>query len=211
MPPCTDILSVQFAFSAYLRQCADAPCQLSCPTQIDIKSFISAIANKNYYAAAKQILSDNPVGLSCGMVCPTSDLCVGGCNAAATEGGAINIGGLQHFAVETFKAMGIPQQRAPGTPSYPDPIAIVGCGPASVSAATFLARLGYDNVTIYERDEYSGGLSSSEIPGFRLPQDAVRWEVEQMLDLGVKIEYGKELGKDFTVESLRADGAKAVR
>ena len=104
-------LSEQAAVKEAARclKCADAPCQHSCPTQIDVKSFISAIANKNYYAAAKQILSDNPVGLSCGMVCPTSDLCVGGCNAAATEGGPINIGGLQHFAVETYKAMGVQQ------------------------------------------------------------------------------------------------------
>jgi len=87
---------------------------------------------------------------------------------------------------------------------------VVGCGPASVSAATFLARLGYSNVTVYERDEYVGGLSSQEIPGFRLPFDAVAWEVQQMVDLGVKIEYGKALGKDFTVDSLKADGAKAV-
>jgi len=71
-------------------KCADAPCQKSCPTQIDIKSFISAIANKNYYGAAKMIFSDNPVGLSCGMVCPTSDLCEGGCNLADTEEGAIS-------------------------------------------------------------------------------------------------------------------------
>ena len=260
-------LSEQAAVAEAARclKCADAPCQHSCPTQIDVKSFISAISNKNYYAAAKQILSDNPVGLSCGMVCPTSDLCVGGCNAAATEGGPINIGGLQHFAVETYKAMGVPQVRAPGavpsphppprlapvfsshprdspalparakssalcpralpcaacapccpqskmpgTPSYSEPIAVVGCGPASVSAATFLARLGYSNVTVYERDEYVGGLSSQEIPGFRLPFDAVSWEVQQMVDLGVKIEYGKALGKDFTVDSLKADGAKAV-
>ena len=73
-------------------KCADAPCQKSCPTSIDIKSFISSIGTKNYYGAAKQILSDNPIGLSCGMVCPTSDLCAGGCNVAATEQGAINIG-----------------------------------------------------------------------------------------------------------------------
>jgi len=60
-------------------KCVDAPCQSSCPTSIDIKSFIASIANKNYYGAAKQILSDNPLGLSCGMVCPTSDLCAGAC------------------------------------------------------------------------------------------------------------------------------------
>ena len=79
-------------------KCADAPCQKSCPTQLDIKSFITSISNKNYYGAAKAIFSDNPLGLTCGMVCPTSDLCVGGCNLSATEEGPINIGGLQHFA-----------------------------------------------------------------------------------------------------------------
>ncbi|XP_041277715.1 dihydropyrimidine dehydrogenase [NADP(+)] isoform X4 [Onychostruthus taczanowskii] len=81
-------------------KCADAPCQKSCPTNLDIKSFITSIANKNYYGAAKMILSDNPLGLTCGMVCPTSDLCVGGCNLYGTEEGPINIGGLQQFATE---------------------------------------------------------------------------------------------------------------
>lgn len=71
-------------------KCADAPCQKSCPTQLDIKAFISCIASKNFYGAAKLILSDNPCGLTCGMVCPTSDLCVGGCNLAAVEEGAIS-------------------------------------------------------------------------------------------------------------------------
>ena len=94
-------------------KCADAPCEKSCPTQIDVKSFISSISTKNYYGAAKAILSDNPLGLSCGMVCPTSDLCVGGCNLAASEEGPINIGGLQHFATEMFTKMRIPQIRDP--------------------------------------------------------------------------------------------------
>ena len=66
-------------------KCADAPCQKSCPTQLDVKSFITSISNKNYYGSAKAILSDNPLGLTCGMVCPTSDLCVGGCNLEASE------------------------------------------------------------------------------------------------------------------------------
>lgn len=86
--------------AARCLKCVDAPCQKSCPTQLDIKSFITSISNKNYYGAAKAILSDNPLGLTCGMVCPTSDLCVGGCNLYATEEGPINIGGLQHFAMD---------------------------------------------------------------------------------------------------------------
>ena len=123
----------------------------------DIKSFISAISNKNYYGAAKQIMSDNPLGLSCGMVCPTSDLCVGGCNAEATEGGAINIGGLQHFATEVFMKMNVEQIQDPNLNVLPASkdmkIAMVGCGPASISAATFLARMGYSDITIYEKEK----------------------------------------------------------
>lgn len=90
-------------------KCADPPCRHSCPTQVDVKTFVENIAKRNYYGAAKAILSENPNGLSCGMVCPTSDLCAGGCNLAATEEGPINIGGLQQFAVEMFANMNVPQ------------------------------------------------------------------------------------------------------
>ena len=95
-------------------KCVDAPCQRSCPTSLDIKAFISSIATKNYYGAAKVIFSDNPLGLTCGMVCPTSDLCVGGCNLYGTEEGPINIGGLQQFATEVFMKMNVKQTRDPG-------------------------------------------------------------------------------------------------
>ncbi|KAF5396294.1 hypothetical protein PHET_11008 [Paragonimus heterotremus] len=98
--------------AARCLKCADAPCQRSCPTRLDIKSFISSISKKNYYGAARAILSDNPLGLTCGMVCPTSDLCAGGCNLDATEEGAINIGGLQQFAMEMFAQMRVPQVAA---------------------------------------------------------------------------------------------------
>jgi len=148
-------------------KCADAPCQKSCPTQLDIKSFITSIANKNYYGASKAIFSDNPLGLTCGMVCPTSDLCVGGCNLYASEEGPINIGGLQQFATEVFKNMKIPQIRDPSLPpleelpeSYHAKVALLGCGPASISCATFLARLGYQNLTIFEKYDFIGGLRS---------------------------------------------------
>lgn len=200
-------------------KCADAPCQKSCPTQLDIKSFITSISNKNYYGASKAIFSDNPLGLTCGMVCPTSDLCVGGCNLYASEEGPINIGGLQQFATEVFKKMKIPQIRDPSLPAfdqlpdtYKQKIALVGCGPASISCATFLARLGYSNITIYEKENYQGGLSSSEIPQYRLPYDVVNFEIEQMKDLGVKIEHGKPLSAEggLTIESLRKDGNKAI-
>uniref|UniRef100_A0A8C3GQW9 Dihydropyrimidine dehydrogenase [NADP(+)] n=1 Tax=Cairina moschata TaxID=8855 RepID=A0A8C3GQW9_CAIMO len=199
-------------------KCADAPCQKSCPTNLDIKSFITSIANKNYYGAAKMIFSDNPLGLTCGMVCPTSDLCVGGCNLYATEEGPINIGGLQQFATEVFKAMNIPQIRNPSLPPLEDmpeayhvKIALLGAGPASLSCASFLARLGYTNITIFEKQEYIGGLSTSEIPQFRLPYDVVNFEAELMKDLGVKVIFRKGLAMDeMTLRTLKEDGYKAV-
>uniref|UniRef100_A0A8C5DB32 Dihydrothymine dehydrogenase n=1 Tax=Gouania willdenowi TaxID=441366 RepID=A0A8C5DB32_GOUWI len=200
-------------------KCADAPCQKSCPTNLDIKSFITSISNKNYYGAARAILSDNPLGLTCGMVCPTSELCVGGCNLYASEEGPINIGGLQQFATEVFSKMGIPQIRNPQLPpanempeSYHSPIALIGCGPASISCASFLARLGYDNITIFEKQKYTGGLSTAEIPQFRLPYEVVQFEISLMKDLGVKVISGNySLGlNEMTLTSLKEEGFKAV-
>jgi len=199
-------------------KCADAPCQKSCPTQLDVKSFIQSIGNRNYYGSAKMIFSDNPLGLTCGMVCPTSDLCVGGCNLHASEEGAINIGGLQQFATEMFMKMKIPQIRDPSLPalkdmpeSYKAKIAFFGCGPASISCATFLARLGYTNLTIFEKQDYIGGLSSAEIPQFRLPYDVVEYEINLMKDLGVKVETGKALDADngLTIKGLQNEGYEA--
>ncbi|CAH0750695.1 unnamed protein product [Diatraea saccharalis] len=201
--------------AARCLKCADAPCQKSCPTQIDVKSFITSIANKNYYGAAKAILSDNPLGLTCGMVCPTSDLCVGGCNLHASEEGAINIGGLQHFAVDIFMKMGIHQTLDPKTKPLPNggdqKIALLGGGPASISCACFLARLGYKNITVYEKEKYLGGLSSSEIPQYRLPYDVVQYEIELVKNLGVKFLTGRKLStQDLTVQGLLDDGHAAV-
>ncbi|XP_059168916.1 dihydropyrimidine dehydrogenase [NADP(+)]-like [Physella acuta] len=204
--------------AARCLKCADAPCQKSCPTQLDIKFFISCIANKNYYGAAKTILSDNPLGLTCGMVCPTSDLCVGGCNLYASEEGPINIGGLQQFAIEIFKRMRVPQIRDPSLPpvdqlpdSYRAKVALVGCGPASISCASYLARLGYTDITVFEKKNYIGGLSSSEIPQYRLPYSVVEFEVDLMKDLGVKVVTNRALDpSDLTVSSLREQGYKAI-
>lgn len=199
-------------------KCADAPCQKGCPTSIDIKQFIQCIATQNYYGAAKIIFSDNPLGLSCGLVCPTEDLCVGGCNLAASEQGAINIGGLQAFATDTFRKMRIPQVRDPSLPapdampaSFHQKVAVVGCGPAGISCATFLARLGYDNIDVFEKNDAGGGLSVYEIPQYRLESEQALHEIRLMTDLGVRVRYNAALGSNgLTVEKLRADGYQAV-
>ncbi|XP_042573992.1 dihydropyrimidine dehydrogenase [NADP(+)]-like [Cyprinus carpio] len=197
-------LSERGALREALRclKCADAPCQKSCPTNLDIKSFITSISSK-------AILSSNPLGLTCGILCPTSDLCVGGCNLYASEEGPMNIGGLQQFATEVFSKMGIPQIRNPELPpahkmleSFHTRIALIGCGPA---------RLGYDNITIFERQKYIGGLSTAEIPQFRLPYEVVQFEIDLMKDLGVKVVLEKGLGQNgMTLTSLKEKGFQVV-
>ena len=106
--------------------------------------------------------------------------------------------------------MSVPQIRSPELPPneslpkyFAAKIALIGCGPSSISCATFLARLGYHNITIFEKQSYIGGLSSSEIPQYRLPYKVVSFEIDLMLDLGVKIETNKSLGKDFSLLSLK--------
>jgi len=196
-------------------KCADSPCQKACSTGIDIRMFIYQIQNKNYYGAAKTIFSDNPLGLSCGALCPVSELCASTCNAHWLEGGTINIGKLQEFACKIFKEMRVKQIRDPSLPknlpkSYDEKIALIGCGPASISCATYLARLGYKNVHVYEKNEYAGGLVASEIPANRSNWEDLEWEISLMTDLGVKVFYGKEFGKNLSYEELMKEGYKKV-
>lgn len=148
------------------------------------------------------------------MVCPTSDLCVGGCNLQASEEGAINIGGLQQYATDVFKQMGIrqvvPKDQAPLADDSKK-IVLLGGGPASLSCATFLGRLGYKNITVYEKRNYLGGLSSSEIPQYRLPVEVVDFEVNLVKDLGVQFETGRALSTDdITVQKLIDEGTDAI-
>jgi dihydropyrimidine dehydrogenase (NADP+) len=113
--------------------------------------------------------------------------------------------------------MGVKQIRDPSLPPleslhpcYKTKIALIGCGPASISCASFLGRLGYQDVTVFEKEEYFGGLSTAEIPQFRLPHRVVDWEVKMMQDLGVKVVTGKALGRDFTIESLKQNGYEVI-
>lgn len=133
----------------------------------------------------------------------TSELCGGCCNLANTRAGPINISGLQDFAMKQFADMKVPARVDPSVKKDSEhKIALIGAGPSSLSCATFLARLGYTNVSIYERQSFGGGIASLEIPSFRLPQQSIVWEVEQVKQLGVKFVYGKELGRDFTIKNL---------
>ncbi|NRD79643.1 NAD(P)-dependent oxidoreductase [Bacillus sp. BRMEA1] len=180
--------------------CYDAPCIKACPTGIDIPAFIKKIASGNLLGSAKTIMSANPVGASCARVCPTEELCEGACvlNYSTKP---IMIGKLQRYATD----WAIHNEQTLFTPSEPNgrTIAIIGAGPAGLSAARELAKLGYE-VTIFEAAEKAGGLNSYGIVSFRLPQKISFWEVSQVEKLNVTIRTNTLVGRDITVQELTA-------
>lgn len=178
--------------------CYDAPCIKACPTSIDIPSFIKKIATGNLLGSARTIMEVNPVGASCARVCPTEELCEGACvlNHASKP---IMIGLLQRHATDwAIKNQKILFHAGEQNGKR---VAIVGGGPAGLSAARELARLGYE-VTVFEAREKAGGLNTYGIVSFRLPQEVALWEVEQIEQMGVTIKTGTRVGVDVTPEDL---------
>ncbi|WHX28500.1 NAD(P)-dependent oxidoreductase [Brevibacillus agri] len=181
--------------------CYDAPCIKACPTSIDIPSFIRKIATGNLLGSARTIMESNPVGASCARVCPTEELCEGACvlNHASKP---IMIGLLQRHATDwAIRNNAALFQK--GDPNGKR-VAIIGAGPAGLSAARELARLGYE-VTIYEAKERAGGLNTYGIVSFRLPQEISLWEVEQVEALGVTIKTNTRIGVDIMPDELVAN------
>ncbi|MFL6556046.1 MAG: FAD-dependent oxidoreductase, partial [Bacillus sp. (in: firmicutes)] len=178
--------------------CYDAPCIKACPTGIDIPTFIKKIASGNLLGSAKTIMSSNPVGASCSRVCPTDELCEGACvlNHSTKP---IMIGNLQRYATDW--AMTNEQVLFRPGQSNGRTVAVIGGGPAGLSAARELARLGYE-VTIFEGAEKAGGLNTYGIVSFRLPQRISFWEVEQVEKLNVTIKTNTMVGKDISAEEI---------
>ena len=150
--------------------------------------------------SATTILEANPIGASCARVCPTEELCEGACvlNSSTKP---IKIGELQRYATDW--AMETNAQLFKAGPHNGQKVAIVGAGPAGLSAARELSRLGYQ-VTIYEAEAKAGGLGSYGIVAFRLPNDVVDWEVEQIEQLGVDIQTNTAVGVDISAAEILA-------
>lgn len=178
--------------------CYDAPCIVACPTSIDIPSFIKKIASGNLKGSAKTIMSANPVGASCSRVCPTEELCEGAC-VLNHHTKPIVIGDLQRYATDW--AIRNDQILFEKGKSNGKKVAVVGGGPAGLSAARELALLGFQ-VTIFEAEKEAGGLNTYGIVSFRLPKRVSYWEVEQVRSLDVEIRTGTRVGVDVSVEEI---------
>lgn len=180
--------------------CYDAPCTHACPTHIDIPRFIKKIATGNNLGSARTILEANLLGATCARVCPVQELCEGACVLGA-EHKPIMIGRLQRYAMDYVYDRGIDVfSRAPATGKK---IAVVGAGAAGLSCAGELAKRGHA-VTIFEKRDLAGGLSTYGIIALREPVAVALAEIEMIRRLGVEFQTDIELCRDVKFADLRS-------
>ncbi len=187
-------------------QCKDKPCVKGCPVEIDIPLFIKLIKEGKAKEALDKIKEKNFLPAVCGRVCPQEDQCEEVC-VLNKKKMPINIGALERYAADAGKSS---SENEPAMQNKKDiKVAVIGSGPAGLTAAAELAKLGY-LVTLFESLHLPGGVLSYGIPEFRLPKDIVRQEVEYILNLGVEIKTNVLIGRTLTLQDLFSKGYKAI-
>lgn len=182
-----------------------APCQQTCPAEIDIPKYIRLIKEGDYEGAVNTIRERNPLLLTCGRVCPHP--CENYCRRGL-EDDPVSINQLKRFVAdyEMNRGQRLPIACAPDTGKR---VAVIGGGPAGLSCAYFLRRLGH-HPTIYEAMPKLGGITRYGIPEYRLPDQVLDWEIEGILNLGIDVRTHMVLGEDFTIQSLHEEGYDAI-
>lgn len=174
------------------------PCQAACPIHTDIRSYILAIARGDVETALRINLQVNPFPSVCGRIC--THPCETACRRAQVDE-AVSIASLKRFAADQSKEMNPIKQPEH---HYTEKIAVIGGGPAGLTAAHDLALLGY-RVTVFEAQKVLGGMISEGVPEYRLPKDVVRKEIDHILSLGIEAKTCLSLGRDFKIEELLRD------
>ena len=188
-------------------QCKKPGCIGGCPVDVKIPEFIKEIAEGRFIEAALKLKETNGLPAVCGRVCPQEDQCEKEC-VLGKKGEPVAVGRLERFAADYERNAGkvsIP----PAVKSNGKKIAVAGAGPAGLTIAGDLVKLGYD-VTIYEALHKAGGVLVYGIPEFRLPKAIVEAEVEYLRKLGVKIETNFVIGRTKTIDELFTEGFNAV-
>ena len=182
-----------------------APCRQTCPAEIDIPKYVAQISEGDYAGAVDTIRERNPLLLACGRVCPHP--CEVNCRRGI-EDDPVSINQLKRFAADFEMNSGkrLPVALAPLTNKR---VAVVGGGPAGLTCAFFLRRLGHE-VTIFEAMPKHGGMLRYGIPEYRLPKKVLDWEIEGILNLGIESKTGMKFGRDFDLDTLDSEGFDAV-
>ena len=188
-----------------------APCKTACPAHIAIQGYIKLAKEGRYLDALKLIKQDNPFPSVCGYVC--NRRCEDACTRGALDK-ALAIDEIKKFIAEQDlkgeeRYIPAPIRRRPIDKPYEEKVAIIGAGPAGLSCAYYLARMGYTNVTVFDRNPQPGGMLVMGIPSYRLDRSALKGEIEVLEKMGVHFRMNTEVGKDVTIEQLRAEGYKA--
>ena len=187
-----------------------APCKTACPAHIAIQGYIKLAREGRYLDALKLIKQDNPFPSVCGYVC--NRRCEDACTRGALDK-ALAIDEIKKFIAEQdlkSEERYIPDRlyRRPIDKPYDQKVAIIGAGPAGLSCAYYLARMGYENVTVFDRNPQPGGMLVMGIPSYRLDRAALKGEIDVLEKMGVHFQMNTEVGKDVTIEELRAQGYK---
>jgi glutamate synthase (NADPH/NADH) small chain len=184
-------------------ECKNRPCVAGCPVRVSIPEFITRLAAGDLREAARILQGDNALPAICGRVCPQEDQCEARC-VRGNKGAPVAIGYLERFVADW--AMTHPEELSEEKLCPPSgrSVAVVGCGPAGLTAAGELARLGHE-VTIFEALHDTGGVLRYGIPEFRLPKRIIDLEVSRLVGSGVKIETNVIIGKTLTLPQLREE------
>lgn len=184
----------------YCLNCPVKPCSnKGCPLGNNIPSFIKAMKEEEYKKAYEILLETTVLQPICGRICPHTKQCEGSC-VRGIKSNSVSIGELEAFVGD----VAIKEKYSIGkinTKHIDKTIAVIGGGPAGLTASAFLLKDGY-SVTLYEKYNYLGGLLVHGIPEFRLPKEIVKETVQKIVDLGLQVQYGKELGKNLLLEDL---------
>ena len=174
------------------------PCQAACPISTDVRGYVSAIARGDVEEAIRIIRQVNPLPSVCGRIC--TRLCEKACRRSQVDK-PVAIRALKRYAADETRHLSFIERPRD---EYKEKIAVIGGGPAGLTAAHDLALLGY-KVTIFDAQKLLGGLLSEGIPEYRLPKELVRKEIEDILSLGIESKTGMCLGRDFTIEGLLSE------
>ena len=194
----------------YCLNCKVKPCSnKGCPLHNEIPDFIKEVKEENFSKAYEILCTTTVLQGICGRICPHQKQCQGSC-IRGIKGNSVDIGDLEAFVFDKAMEQGNSlskvwkQEIEKNKGKLNKKVAIIGGGPSGLTAAAFLVKQGID-VTIYEKYDYLGGLLVHGIPDFRLDKRIVKQTVDNILDLGIKVEYGKVLGKNLSLDELEQE------